>query len=114
MLENNYWRVVLRYCHVGLKRDVAVARYIDSGIITNSIQIMDLAKEMPGVKHRGVLSISKINSEAYQSGKTEETNNFYLLKMFNHGCGKNSKKIIKNRGSHMSGECAVGFLYSMN
>ncbi|MEC2158009.1 hypothetical protein [Virgibacillus halodenitrificans] len=36
---------------------------------------------MPGVKNNGVLTVKRINEDAYKKGKSEEQINFYLQQL---------------------------------
>lgn len=80
-----YWKVVLRYGHVGKSNEVSVARFLVTEASYNPIAVMDLTSEMPGVKNNGLLSLKEINQEEYLTGKRLEVENIYLqnLKSFN-------------------------------
>lgn len=78
-----YWRVVCRYGHVGLRREVAVARFLVTDCGSSILDVYSLAADMPGVKSHGVIQIQPINQEAYELGKKEEDSNFYLQKLKN-------------------------------
>jgi hypothetical protein len=82
MLKQSYWKVVLRYGHVGHGNEVCVARYLafDEGITL--LEVYDFAKNMPGVKStRGVNSAKKVDYSEYCTGKEAEESNFYLQKL---------------------------------
>lgn len=82
MLKQSYWKVVLRYGHVGHGNEVCVARYLafDEGITL--LDVYDSAKNMPGVKiARGVNSAKKVDYREYYAGKETEESNFYLQKL---------------------------------
>jgi len=76
-----YWKVVLRYGHVGKRNDVSVARFLVTEASFNPIMVMDLASEMPGVKSKGVISIKEVTQEDYIVGKREEIENLFLQKL---------------------------------
>ena len=82
MLKQSYWKVVLRYGHVGHRNEVHVARYLafDEGVTL--LDVYDSAKNMPGVKSaRGVNSAKKVDYREYCAGKEAEEKNFYLQKL---------------------------------
>ncbi|MFE1246076.1 hypothetical protein ACFW35_18360 [Fictibacillus sp. NPDC058756] len=76
-----YWKVVLRYGHVGRKNEVSVARFLITEVFYNPIMVMDLASEMPGVKCNGISQVNEIYQEEYLIGKRKEVENFYLQKL---------------------------------
>lgn len=73
-----YWKVVLRYGHVGVRREVSVARYLQTDAHHTAIDVLDLAAEMPGVKNRGVALLTQIDEQTYLQGKSTEQDNIYL------------------------------------
>ena len=79
-----YWRVVLRYGHVGTGREISVARHLETGLDFRCIDVMNLAKEMPGVKANGVREVRQITEEQWLAGKEAEEYNFYLQQLKNH------------------------------
>ncbi|MDT2046752.1 hypothetical protein CHN50_18150 [Priestia aryabhattai] len=83
-MEWKYWKVVLRYGHVGKRKDVTVARYLVTPSHYNLVMVMDIGKEMPGVKSEGVVRLTEVGLEEYLTGKREETENFYLQQLFNY------------------------------
>ncbi|PHG81181.1 hypothetical protein [Bacillus wiedmannii] len=82
-MDWKYWRVVCRYGHVGVRREVSVARFLVTEASHNPIMVMDLVSEMPGVKYRGIVSITQITQEEYLIGKRQELENLYLQKLMN-------------------------------
>lgn len=84
-MEWKYWKVVLRYGHVGKRNEVSVARFLVTEASHNPISVMDLTAEMPGVKNNALLSLKEISQEEYIIGKRLEVENIYLqvLKSFN-------------------------------
>lgn len=82
MLKQSYWKVVLRYGHVGCRNEVFVARYLGFNEEVTLLDVYDIAKNMPGVKSaRGVNSIKKVNHTEFCAGKEMEESNFYLQKL---------------------------------
>lgn len=76
-----YWKVVIRYGHVGRKNEVSVARFLVTEAFYNPVMVMDLASTMPGVKDRGVSEVMEVSQEDYIHGKRAEVENFYLQKL---------------------------------
>ncbi|WP_046176330.1 hypothetical protein [Domibacillus indicus] len=76
-----YWKVVLRYGHVGKRNEVSVARYLVTEESCTPVFIMEQAADMPGVKHNGVTSVKEIAREEFIEGKRLEQENFFLQKM---------------------------------
>lgn len=82
MLKQSYWKVVLRYGHVGHRNEVCVARYLTFEGEVTLLDVYDSAKNMPGVKgSKGVNSIKKVGYTDYCAGKETEESNFYLQKL---------------------------------
>ncbi len=73
-----YFKVILRYGHVGRRREVSVARYLQMDESHNSVSVMDYVSEMPGVKGKGVALVTIISKDEYDRGKSAEDENFYL------------------------------------
>ncbi len=82
-VEWKYWKVVLRYGHVGKRKDVTVARYLVTPAHYNLVMVMDIGKEMPGVKCGGVIGLTEVGAEEYLAGKRKEKESFYLQKLLN-------------------------------
>jgi hypothetical protein len=76
-----YWKVTVRYGHVGKRKEVSIARYIETKFNENILDVVDLVSEMPGVKSRGVQSVHPIGPIEYEVGKLLEKDNFYLQKL---------------------------------
>jgi hypothetical protein len=76
-----YWKLVLRYGHVGLRNEVSVARFIETDLSVSILSVWSLASNMPGVKNKGVLSIKQIDYKEYICGKNEEAENLFLQKL---------------------------------
>ena len=82
MGNQSYWKVILRYGHVGQKNEVFVARYLAFNEEVSLLDVCESAKEMPGVKHSKLVSFAKeINYSEYVVGKESEKENFYLQKL---------------------------------
>lgn len=84
-MKRKYWRVVCRYGHVGIGKEVSVARHIETSFEANCIDVYKLAATMPGVKSRGVMSVEPITLAAYSTGKESERSNFYLERLLGTG-----------------------------
>lgn len=80
-MYNNFYKVLLRYGHVGKRKEICVARYLSCESILKITDVFDLALNMPGVKSDGVIEVVPINYETYIIGKEEEKENFYLQKL---------------------------------
>ena len=82
MSKQSYWKVVLRYGHVGKRNEVYVARYLVFNEQVSLLDVCEFAKEMPGVKHSKLVSFAKKNDYSeYLVGKESEKENFYLQKL---------------------------------
>lgn len=82
MLEQSYWKVVLRYGHIGQRNEVFVARYLAFNEEVSLLNVCETAKQMPGVKHSKLVSFAKkIDYSEYLVGKESEKENFYLQKL---------------------------------
>lgn len=80
-MEASYWKVIMKYGHVGFRKEVSIARHL---VMPNDYTLLDvlaLAKQMPGVKAKGILSARRITVEEYLIGHRKEAENFYLQKM---------------------------------
>lgn len=73
-----YWRIVCNYGHVGLKKEVSVARYLRLAADCNLLDAYEVAKNMPGVKNNGVFCGRRISCDEYVNGHHSEMDNFYL------------------------------------
>lgn len=83
-MNEKYWKAVVRYGHVGLGKEVSVARFISTGPETSILDVYTLVENMPGVKARGVGSLVGITRDAYRAGKVSEHSNAYLQKLMTH------------------------------
>jgi hypothetical protein len=80
-MEWSYWKVVLKYGHVGKGKEVSVARFLAVPSHFTLLEVKDIAENMPGTKHRAATSIIRIDQYSYLIGKREETENFFLQKL---------------------------------
>jgi hypothetical protein len=78
MQKWKYWKVVLRYGHVGRRNEVSVARFLVTEACYNTIMVMDIAREMPGVKNNGIQQVEEVSLNEYLLGKRQEVENMYL------------------------------------
>ena len=83
-MNEKYWKAVVRYGHVGLGKEVSVARFISTGPAASILDVYTLVENMPGMKARGVGSLVGITRDAYQAGKVSERSNTYLRKLMTH------------------------------
>lgn len=81
---NLFWKVIIRYGHVGCRKDVAVARHLKFSQPVSVIDVIHEVSSMPGTKNISYRSIYQINEEEYVTGKLQEKNNFYLQNLFSH------------------------------
>ena len=82
LMEWKYWKVVIKYGHVGRRNEVSVARYMVFPSNATIIDVMEELKQMPGTKNNCVCSIQPISLEEYLIGKRSELENFYLKRLF--------------------------------
>ena len=85
MKQQKFWKVILRYGHVGQFNEVSVARYLAFPAHFSIMDVYDHAKEMPGVKEKGVMGAKQVSFAEFKNGRREEGEDFYLrkLKTFN-------------------------------
>lgn len=81
-MEFTYWKVVVRYGHVGKRNEISVARHLVTGSNATPIDLMNLVEEMPGTKNRALVSVKKIELYEYLQGVREEKENYYLQRLF--------------------------------
>ena len=82
-MSNRYWKAIVRYGHLGVGREVSVARYICTESSKNIIDAYAILNQMPGSKSRAVQEIIEITFEIYCSGKHDEAECFYLQSLMN-------------------------------
>ncbi|TCI75905.1 hypothetical protein EVJ20_13090 [Exiguobacterium sp. SH0S1] len=78
----SYWRAVIRYGHVGKRKEISVARYLVMPEDSTMVDAMTLIDEMPGTKNRAVVSLRKIDALEYLEGRRSEKENFFLQRLF--------------------------------
>ena len=83
-MNNTYWKVKIRYGHVGQGKEVCVNRYLEMKESSSVQDVIRLIKTMPGVKKstKAYKSIFKITHNQYIEGKKEEKENLYLQKLW--------------------------------
>ena len=80
-MEWSYWKVVCKYGHVKARKEVSVARHLQMPAGSTLLDAMDVAENMPGVKHRGVFLAKQISYEEFLAGRIAEESNLYLIKL---------------------------------
>lgn len=83
-MEWTYWKAVMRYGHVGKRKEVSVARYLVTPHCATAIDVMKLTEDMPGTKNRATVSVSKIELTEYLEGKRAEKESFFLQRLFEY------------------------------
>lgn len=79
----SYWKIVCKYGHVGIRKEVSVARHLRLPVDATLLDAIDIAKEMPGIKNRGIFLGKKITIDEFTIGRQAEEQNFYLMKLKN-------------------------------
>ncbi|MEH7312272.1 hypothetical protein [Priestia megaterium] len=82
-MEWIYWKVVMRYGHVGRQKEVSVARYLVTPSNMTIIDVLNIAEDMPGTKNRATISVCKVDLMEYLAGKREEKENLFLRQLIN-------------------------------
>ena len=90
-MNDRYWKVIVRYGHLGIGREVSVARYLRTGSQENILDAYTIVEHMPGVKERAVQLIFEIDIKAYCEGKLSESENCFLEKLMNFRQKKSHK-----------------------
>ena len=85
-MEARYWKAIVRYGHVGRKKEISVSRFIQTQLDTTLIDAYNIFAEMPGVKARGVMYIQEVDKLNYEAGKTSEKSNLFLDCLMTHNC----------------------------
>jgi len=80
-MEWSYWKVILKYGHVGFRKEVSVARHLAMPAEYTLLDVIAKAQLMPGVKARGISSARRITLDDYLVGHRKEAENFYLQKL---------------------------------
>lgn len=75
-MEWKYWKVVIKYGHVGRRNEVSVARYMVFPSSATIIDVMEELKQMPGTKNNCVCSIEPISLEEYLIANVQSLKTF--------------------------------------
>ena len=81
-MEWSYWKAVVRYGHVGKRKEISVARYLVMPEHSTMIDVMKVIDEMPGTKNRAIFSLQRIDVLEYLEGRRAEKENFFLQMLF--------------------------------
>ena len=82
MNNQSYWKVILRYGHVGQRNSVEVARYLAFNEGITLPDVCSFASQMPGVKNSRPISYAKkVDYSEYLIGKEAEVSNLFLQKL---------------------------------
>ena len=82
MSNQSYWKVILRYGHVGHRNSVEVARYLAFNEGITLPDVCSFASQMPGVKNSRPISYAKkVDYSEYLIGKEAEVSNLFLQKL---------------------------------
>lgn len=82
MENRSYWKVVLRYGHVGHRNEICIARYLVFDQALSLLEVCEFARQMPGVKHGKMVNYAKkIDYTEYVAGKESEKENLFLQKL---------------------------------
>lgn len=82
-MAERYWKVVVKYGHVGRRNEVSVPRFIQTNSEQTILDVYRIAGGMPGVKNRGVYCVEPIDELKYVDGKKREEENLYIQKLIN-------------------------------
>lgn len=92
MVSERYWKVIVRYGHLGIGREVSVARFICTKLEENIMDAYKIVEQMPGVKNKGIQYISEISGETFLIGKFAEREDFFLKCLKTYKPEKNREK----------------------
>lgn len=81
-MEMKYWKVIVRYGHVGKGNEISIARHLVVPREVSLVEVMDLVSQMPGTKVNPVVSAREISLEEYLEGHRREKEDFYLKNLF--------------------------------
>lgn len=82
MGNQSYWKVILRYGHIGQRNSVEVARYLAFDEEITLPDVCFFASQMPDVKNTRPISYArKIDHSEYFLGKEGEASNLFLKKL---------------------------------
>ena len=94
-MSARFWKAVVRYGHLGIGKEISVARSICTKSDENIVDAYGIVENMPGVKASGVHCISEIDRSVYLNGKISEASNYYLCKLKSHNQRAAIKKEIR-------------------
>lgn len=80
-MEWSYWKIVRKYGHIGRRKEVSVARHLRLPAGATLLEAIEVAKNMPGVKSKGISLGKKIAFDEFSIGLQEEEHSFYLKKL---------------------------------
>src|SRR5699024_5202823 len=85
-MAKNYWKVVCRYGHVGVSKEVSVSRYLKTNGDCNLIDVLEIISKMPGVKRGNsllnpIVKAEAINEEVDKRVVKKEKQNMYLQRL---------------------------------
>src|SRR5699024_1956043 len=85
-MAKNYWKVVCRYGHAGVSKEVSVSRYLKTNGEWNVRDVLAFISKMPGVKRGSnllnpIIKAEAINEEVYKEGVKKEKQNMYLQRL---------------------------------
>lgn len=80
-MEWSYWKVVCRYGHVKMGKEVSVARHLRMSTDATIVEVLDLVQNMPGVKKRALVNAKRITADEFSIGRVQEEEDFYLQKL---------------------------------
>ena len=81
-MEWSYWKAVVRYGHVGKRKEISVARYLVMPEHSTMIDVMNVIDQMPGTKNRAMISLRRVDVLEYLEGIRDEKENFFLQRLF--------------------------------
>ncbi|MBR2076367.1 MAG: hypothetical protein IKG65_03925 [Exiguobacterium sp.] len=81
-MEWSYWKAVVRYGHVGKRKEISVARYLVMPEYSTMIDVMNVIDQMPGTKNRAMISLRRVDVLEYLEGIRDEKENFFLQRLF--------------------------------
>lgn len=77
----SYWKIICKYGHVGRRKEVSVARHLRLPADATLLDAMEVAKEMPGVKNKGIFFGKRVTVDEFTVGRQAEEQNFYLMRL---------------------------------
>lgn len=82
VVEWSYWKAVVRYGHIGKRKEISVARYLVMPECSTMIDVMNVIDQMPGIKNRAMISLRRVEVLEYLEGIRDEKENFFLQRLF--------------------------------